>query len=758
MSVSINVRGSFTKYIPSGSNILSVSSNKIVNSLNQTVILRGFSHSSTETRPVQTSTFYEPQTPAMMQAAARLGANLLRIPLNQAAYLGTVTNAGISGAPYRAAIAALVASARAVGLFVLLDLHWNDPQPTSGFSPAAAVQQLMANRDGTGGTTDSRAFWTSVANTYKSDTGVLFDLYNEPHDITWSEWLNGGKSLTTYSVDGGTGTVTYTWTTAGMQELLNAVRATGATNICIANGIGWANALGEHEYDTTGSASLGWLSHKPTDATGNLVAGCHIYPAQPYSSPSGLRTFSSTAAATVLTVAASAPIFIGEYGDKRQTPTDGFIAGLLPWAERNGLSHAAWTFNAWSDTDDILLSTYSDVVNPYDPKPDTGEGAIVLPYIRARRRVTVAQTNISAGKPIYASSSTGSAVTRITQGNWDGNDWRSSGYPASVSLDLSTVPAVNRTDIALAMSNSNYQGDSTVYVAPTYSAWSDYTIQGNASAGGGSVPSSGWVDLLAVTGNKQRSRSHRLLLAASRGSTPYNWLRILFTAGNSQNDPSNSDASLAVLDVLDVSAGNYSSWLLMGDSITSQAVRADSTGFGASFKSQYPGYPSLFEVNGAPGYKAADFATGGTYRTKWVAYLNTTACQNIYIAFGTNDASPGVAASFDTELRELINDCLSRGLTPWVPTIPWSTNSTRNTNVTPLNAKIAQIYIDYGGVVHKGPDWWTFYQSGILTTDEIHPVDHYPQVAAELARVLGLRAFPGASSDNWSPPTIDLAF
>ena len=739
--------------------LLNVAGNKIVDARGKAVILRGFSHSSAETRPVQTATFYETATPNMMTAAARLGANLLRLPLSQAAWLGTVSNAGISGAPYRAAITALVTSARAVGLFVALDLHWNDPQPTAGFTPAAAVQQLMANRDATGsGTTDSRAFWSSVANTFKGDTGVIFDLYNEPHDITWAQWLSGGAAQTTYSVDGGTGTVTYSWTTAGMQELLDAVRATGAKNICIANGIGYANALGEFEYATNGNQSLGWLSHKPTDATGQLIAGCHLYPDQPYTrTTAGTRSFVASAAATVLTVAASVPVFVGEYGDKRQTPTDNFIPLILPWMERNGLSHAAWTFNAWSDTNNVLLSTYSDAVNPYDPKPDTGGGAIVLPYIRARRRPLVAQMNISAGQPIYASS--GSGVTSITGSLWDGtNSWQSSGYPAAVSLDLSTVPATNRTDIAMVLSTANYIGDSSVNAGGTYRAFAAYTIQGNAGAGGGAVPSSGWVDLLSVSGNTRRSRSHRLLLAASRGGTPYNWLRINFTAGDPNNVTGQLDASLADLVVLDASAGNYSGFLLLGDSILTQEVRADNTGFGAYFKTRYPAYPAMFELLGAPGYKAADFAGGGSFNTQFLGYIAQTACQSAYIAFGTNDASPGVAGAFDTEMRYMVDQCLAAGIHPIVPTIPWSTDSTRNTNVGPLNAKIAQMYVDYGGALGVGPDWYTFFQSGVLTTDVIHPVDNYPKCADELARVLGLRNFPGASADNWTPPTTDLTY
>src|SRR5437773_2341658 len=57
----------------------------------------------------------------------------------------------------------------------------------------------------------SPAFWSSVASFFKNDHGVVFDLFNEPHDISWECWLNG------CTTSDGTGT----WQAAGMQTLLN---------------------------------------------------------------------------------------------------------------------------------------------------------------------------------------------------------------------------------------------------------------------------------------------------------------------------------------------------------------------------------------------------------------------------------------------------------------------------------------------------------------------------------------------------------
>ncbi len=40
---------------------------------------------------------------------------------------------------------------------------------------------------------NSVAFWKDVAAAYKNHPAVIFDLYNEPHDVSWDVWLKGGK-------------------------------------------------------------------------------------------------------------------------------------------------------------------------------------------------------------------------------------------------------------------------------------------------------------------------------------------------------------------------------------------------------------------------------------------------------------------------------------------------------------------------------------------------------------------------------------
>jgi hypothetical protein len=79
------------------------------------------------------------------------------------------------------------------------------------------------------------------------EPAVVFDLYNEPHDISWACWRDG------CTTSGG-------WQAAGFQSLVNAVRATGATQPVLVAGNGWAGDLSS------------WLTYRPTDPAHQLAA------------------------------------------------------------------------------------------------------------------------------------------------------------------------------------------------------------------------------------------------------------------------------------------------------------------------------------------------------------------------------------------------------------------------------------------------------------------------------------------------------
>src|ERR1035441_980771 len=173
--------------------------------------------------------------------------NAVRLPLNETSWLGHTCinpNTGASqnpdpGGNYRATVEKSVTDAVAAGLYVILDLHWTAPG-----TYCATGQAQMANTD------NSIAFWTSIASTFKGNPAVLFELFNEPfgqnvYPVASSDWnilLNGGTYSSFVHQNTDTGfleTTNGSWQAAGMQAMLNAVRATGATNVVLPRTMGW---------------------------------------------------------------------------------------------------------------------------------------------------------------------------------------------------------------------------------------------------------------------------------------------------------------------------------------------------------------------------------------------------------------------------------------------------------------------------------------------------------------------------------------
>jgi len=268
-------------------------------------------------------------------------ANVIRLPLNEDCWLD-INGVQVGGAAYQSAIAAEVSAAHAAGLLVILDLHWTAPG-----SQRALAQNPEPDAD------HSPAFWTSVASTFASDPGVIFDLFNEPYDYwgtdpdPWNGWLNG--DVQEQYVTGGTPyDVTASWQTAGMQQLVDAVRATGATQPILVNGLDWAND------------DSGWLTHAPSDPLHQIIVGAHIYPAEACNTVS---CWSGVFPA----IGAQYPVLIGETGDSSAGPVT-FLPTFFGYADAQGWSYLAWAWNPWQDPNYVLVLDWTGT-------PNAGEGA-----------------------------------------------------------------------------------------------------------------------------------------------------------------------------------------------------------------------------------------------------------------------------------------------------------------------------------------------------------------------------------------------
>src|SRR5437899_587547 len=162
---------------------------------------------------------------------------------------GSTVAAGYGGANYQTAIAGFVARLNRAGLVVILDLHW-----TAADTAKALAQAPMPNRDHT------PEFWRQVATAYGHNNAVMFDLFNEPFPDSnadtpeaWRCWRDGGTCRG------------MSFQAAGMQELVNAVRGTGATNVIMLGGVQYAATVSQ------------WLANEPTDSLNNLAASWHVY-------------------------------------------------------------------------------------------------------------------------------------------------------------------------------------------------------------------------------------------------------------------------------------------------------------------------------------------------------------------------------------------------------------------------------------------------------------------------------------------------
>ena len=323
---------------PTVSNGLRIVGNQIVDGAGHVRRLVGFNVSGTEYACIEGwGIFDNPDTttmaPSVLSAmAAWTGANAVRIPLNEQCWLGLGVSSKYGGAAYQAAIRDYVNGLKSHGFTAVLDLHRSAPGRARSLE-----QEQMPDRD------HSVEFWRQVASTFKSEGSVLFDLFNEPAPFdevdsqrAWECWRDGGCALK--STNGGG-----QYVAAGMNELINAIRSTGSTNIVLAGGIFYAESLTR------------WLDYQPDDPLHDVAASFHDY---------SFNTSCASSACyntTLAEVAATVPVYAGEVGPDLNIGYEqagvrcplsavgrtGFDSSVFDWLDSHGVSYAAWAWNKW---------------------------------------------------------------------------------------------------------------------------------------------------------------------------------------------------------------------------------------------------------------------------------------------------------------------------------------------------------------------------------------------------------------------------
>ncbi|MDR1538886.1 MAG: cellulase family glycosylhydrolase [Clostridiales bacterium] len=287
----------------------------------------------------------------VLHACGNWRCNVIRLPISQDRWFGfgPEQEADRSGALYRLKIDGIIDALYNLGKYAIVDLHWSDMNVWGSHIGQHCMPDL-----------NSLKFFEDAARRYKDHPAVLFGLYNEPHDVSWDVWKNGGEVFEIFENPGTHEKVGVTYATAGLQRLADAVRASGAGNIMVIGGLDWA-------------FSLKGLSQGYGIAGENIIYDAHVYPWKPLEWDEHITE-----------PARKHPVIIGEfghYGDNAR-PREGaqklksaeWMNRVLNWIDRNNFHFTAWDFHPFAGP---------CLIKGWDNEPTEYFGVYVKKYLLA---------------------------------------------------------------------------------------------------------------------------------------------------------------------------------------------------------------------------------------------------------------------------------------------------------------------------------------------------------------------------------------
>ena len=283
---------------------LHVEGNKLLDAQGKAVLLRGVNIASLEW-----TTQGDHMEEAFNHAIREWKAHIIRMPLAQDRWFGKTSGQADGGASYRALVDKLVDLSGTTGTYIDLDLHWSDCGKWANEGSKLA-QHPMPDAH-------SVLFWKDVAIRYKDQPNVFFGLYNEPHDVPWATWRDGGTVKEKPSRRE-TNLPPVIYESVGLQQLYDTVRAAGAGNMVTVSGLDWG-------YDLRGVLE------------GHAISGTNfVYETHPYPFKKDWdRNFGE--------VSKQYPVFMGEWGGATKDLEYG--QRLMEYAQARGLHWTAWCFH-----------------------------------------------------------------------------------------------------------------------------------------------------------------------------------------------------------------------------------------------------------------------------------------------------------------------------------------------------------------------------------------------------------------------------
>jgi hypothetical protein len=368
---------------------LHVSGNRIMNTYGQVVPFRGVDKAGTEYQCLAGNVFDGPTDQASIDAMLAWQINIVRLPINEQCWLGINSlPSGLSAATYQSTILAYIDLLASNNIAVVFDLQWAAPGTTQ-----STMLTPMPDND------HAPAFWTSAANALRGRSTVIFDLFNEPYPDSNADTTAAWTCLR----DGGT-CPGVSYTAAGMQTLINAVRATGATNVIMSPGVQFTNTL------------TSWLTYRPTDPLNNLAASWHSYANQ-------ICVNQTCWNSVIKPVMDSVPIVVGEIGQNDCQGT--YIDALMPWLDARGGNYLAWAWNTYD------CSSFPSLISDYTGTP-TAFGIDFRNHLLTLARRPIPTPPVV---PFFAPQITGTWVN-VTPGNASPGGTFSCGNFGTISVQV----------------------------------------------------------------------------------------------------------------------------------------------------------------------------------------------------------------------------------------------------------------------------------------------------------------------------------
>jgi len=275
----------------------------------------------------------------VIAGVADAGARIIRLPLSQDWVLGR--DHPQAGEPYLQAVDELVGDANRRGMYAVLCLHVLGWRPT----PEGPRPFLPPMPD-----EDSVDFWRILADRFRGQSGVLFDLLNEPHPDT--AWQLSGRRTRHRAIAEWHG-----WT----RRLHALVQARDAERLMLVSGIGgpcWSSDLSSFPVRASAAAGAPPLA--------NVIYASHLYRHGGAFSPPGWHTVNARAWRRLLTgPAAEHPVMVSEWG-AGATPRDArWSAALVDYLE--SLAQDDPRTGAWRGLAGWLAWSFGDAPHVVDP-------------------------------------------------------------------------------------------------------------------------------------------------------------------------------------------------------------------------------------------------------------------------------------------------------------------------------------------------------------------------------------------------------